>query len=331
MEISIIVPVYNRGYCLRQCLDSILYQRFTDWECILIDDGSTDNSFAICQEYAANDVRFRAYHQENAGVSVARNKGLDMVNGVFVSFVDSDDCIENDCLQALYVALGDHDWVIGGMKSFSDGRLVNEYTFKTMTFLLEPRYENEFVNLEKSGLLYGPCCKLYKYSIIKENKIRFLPDISYGEDRIFNSTYLLFVRSFHVLNDCLYTVIVTPYSLSSPSSYYSFETVDAIWKSRLKFYTDRSICGASILLYGKRYYCCLLWACLAKVLYQHKSLSAGGRYRFIQEVVTRMDHTQMEGALCSFWRRFLMKRAALVWSFFELKYVLIQLSILKKG
>ena len=90
-QISIIVPVYNVEPYLRKCIDSILAQTFTDFECILIDDGSPDNCPAICDEYAAKDSRIIVIHQKNAGVSAARNAGLDIARGEWIGFVDSDD------------------------------------------------------------------------------------------------------------------------------------------------------------------------------------------------------------------------------------------------
>ena len=101
-KISIIVPVYKVEKYLHRCLDSIVNQTFTDWECILVDDGSPDNSGKICDEYAEKDKRFRVFHQKNAGVSAARNKGLDEVKGEWVGFVDSDDWIETNMYEYLY-------------------------------------------------------------------------------------------------------------------------------------------------------------------------------------------------------------------------------------
>lgn len=92
---SIIIPVYNVAPYLRECLDSVLAQTFTDWEAICVDDGSTDGSGAILDEYAAKDKRFRVIHQANAGVSAARNKALDVLNGEYVCFVDSDDKVDS--------------------------------------------------------------------------------------------------------------------------------------------------------------------------------------------------------------------------------------------
>ena len=101
-KISIIVPVYKVEKYLCRCLDSIVAQTFTDWECILIDDGSPDNSGKICDEYAEKDGRFRVIHQENAGVSAARNAGLDAARGEWIGFVDSDDWVESNMYEYLY-------------------------------------------------------------------------------------------------------------------------------------------------------------------------------------------------------------------------------------
>ena len=103
--ISIIVPVYNVERYLPACLDSILAQSKSDWECILIDDGSTDNSGKIREEYAAKDSRFRVIHQPNSGPAVARNAGLDNMRGQYVVFIDADDAIAYDYLSALHLLL----------------------------------------------------------------------------------------------------------------------------------------------------------------------------------------------------------------------------------
>ena len=97
--VSIIVPVYKAEQWLHRCVDSILAQTMTDFELLLIDDGSPDKSGEICDEYAAKDNRVRVFHKENGGVSSARNLGLDNAVGDFVMFVDSDDWIVSDCLE----------------------------------------------------------------------------------------------------------------------------------------------------------------------------------------------------------------------------------------
>jgi len=96
--VSIVVPVYNAAEFLREALDSVLTQTFSDWECVCIDDGSTDNSLKILNEYAVRDTRFKVRHQANAGVSAARNAGLEIAHGEFVAFLDPDDLFHPQCL-----------------------------------------------------------------------------------------------------------------------------------------------------------------------------------------------------------------------------------------
>ena len=98
-KISVIVPVYNEEKYLRRCIDSILAQTFTDFELLLIDDGSKDKSGEICDEYAEKDLRVRAFHKLNGGVSSARNIGLDKARGEWICFVDSDDYVNNIFLE----------------------------------------------------------------------------------------------------------------------------------------------------------------------------------------------------------------------------------------
>ncbi|MGN0202626.1 MAG: glycosyltransferase family 2 protein, partial [Candidatus Cryptobacteroides sp.] len=102
-KISVIVPVYNAESTIRRCVDSILAQTFTDFECLLIDDGSKDRSGEICDEYAAKDSRVRVFHKENGGVSSARNVGLDNAKGEWVTFVDSDDWIDSYYLSSFEI------------------------------------------------------------------------------------------------------------------------------------------------------------------------------------------------------------------------------------
>lgn len=107
-KVSVIVPVYNVELYLNQCIDSILRNTFTDYELLLIDDGSTDNSGKICDEYAMNDCRIKAYHKTNGGVSSARNLGIEKANGEWMTFIDSDDLIDENFLNNLYKPLCDN-------------------------------------------------------------------------------------------------------------------------------------------------------------------------------------------------------------------------------
>ena len=112
--ISIIVPVYNAEKTLPQCIDSILSQKYSDFEVLLIDDGSTDNSGRLCDTYSQKDKRIRVFHQENQGVSAARNLGLEQMKGEFVTFCDSDDWVEDT-------------WLLDYMDSISKCKMVERY------------------------------------------------------------------------------------------------------------------------------------------------------------------------------------------------------------
>jgi glycosyltransferase involved in cell wall biosynthesis len=101
-KVSIVVPVYNVEQYIRRCLDSILSQTFTDWECILVDDGSTDDSGKICDEYTGKDKRFVVFHQENKGVAMARQKGVNEAKGEYSIHADGDDWMEHQMIDSMY-------------------------------------------------------------------------------------------------------------------------------------------------------------------------------------------------------------------------------------
>ena len=119
--ISIIVPIYNTEKYLRQCLDSIINQTYTNFEVLLVNDGSTDSSGMICQEYVENDSRFRYFEKENGGVSSARNLGLECSGGAYITFIDSDDWVESNHLEALLKGIKENntDIAVSKHKSFN--------------------------------------------------------------------------------------------------------------------------------------------------------------------------------------------------------------------
>ncbi|MDE6447932.1 MAG: glycosyltransferase, partial [Muribaculaceae bacterium] len=121
-KISIIVPIYKVERYLPECLDSIIRQTFTDWECILVDDGSPDNCGKICDEYAARDPRFRVIHQKNGGLSAARNSGISIAKAQYIGFVDSDDWIEAEMFQTLYNLIRQDDYDMAQVGIFNEYR-----------------------------------------------------------------------------------------------------------------------------------------------------------------------------------------------------------------
>lgn len=132
-KLSIIVPIYNVSAYLRQSLDSIQAQTFNDWECILVDDGSTDNSPAICDDYASKDHRFKVIHKKNGGVSSARNAGLLAASAELIGFVDPDDWTEPEMFQKLYDLIIEYDADIAQIdfvKEYKGRRKIKHFTDK---------------------------------------------------------------------------------------------------------------------------------------------------------------------------------------------------------
>lgn len=191
--ISVIVPVYNAEKTLRQCVDSILGQDYRDFELLLIDDGSKDNSPAICDEYAAKDLRVKVFHKPNGGVSSARNLGIENAQGKWVTFIDADDYIT----EGYFDGIGDHDEdvIIKGYKKFDN---IGDVTGRDAeVFLSMPAFPDFISRYVTDTLLRGPVFKFYKRSLI--GNLRFPSDMKIGEDAWFVFNYLAKCSSFAVL------------------------------------------------------------------------------------------------------------------------------------
>ncbi len=197
-QISIIVPIYKVEKYLRRCLDSIINQTFTDWECILIDDGSPDNSGKICDEYAEQDERFMVIHQKNQGVSVARNMGLDTAKGEWITFVDSDDWVDEKYLALLYenAKQKNADVVITGSVLTDGENILCEYV-----------PINGWLNIPKDFTmnLQSPWGKLFRMDICKKNNFKFPLNITVQEDLYFNFLFLISTKK-------IYGIANTPYN-----------------------------------------------------------------------------------------------------------------------
>lgn len=190
--ISIIVPVYNTEQYLPRCIDSILNQSYTDFELLLIDDGSSDGSGAICDAYAEKDNRIRAFHKENGGVSSARNLGLKEAKGEWVCFVDSDDELMSNALQVMVDGACDEvDLVMAGYEVYNDDG--------EKTYSLEKFISNLMPNESAVKEMYAPTDyryqgyiwnKLFRLSLISSNSIRFAEDFFFNEDRLFVTQFI---------------------------------------------------------------------------------------------------------------------------------------------
>lgn len=197
--ISVIVPVYRAEKYLADCIESILRQSLPDFELLLIDDGSPDSSGTVCDTYCQKDTRLHVIHKENGGVSSARNMGLDRAQGKYIVFVDSDDYLGENYLQALYTARQVSDrqntFVIADYQPFSsDGLVSRDFSSAFIASLNGEKNDAEtFKRLVFNFIIFPPYCKLYQREIIKKNGLRFNQELRSAEDFDFNSRYIRYI------------------------------------------------------------------------------------------------------------------------------------------
>lgn len=209
-EISIIVPIYNGEKYIDKCINMILTQTFKDFELLLIDDGSTDNSKKICNRYATKDKRIRLISKENQGTWAARNRAIDESTGKYIVFFDCDDWYEDNLLAEMYenIESTDVDLVISGQfdvivnqigKVVSSIKVLPEkHSYSTRDEILD-----NFINLRKESIGDVLWNKIYKSEIIKKYNIKF-DNFKRGEDTIFNANYYEHIDTCRVIDKSLY-------------------------------------------------------------------------------------------------------------------------------
>ena len=188
---SIIVPAYNTGNAIRQCIDSVLKQTYPNWELIIVDDGSKDNTSEIIDEYAKNDNRIKVFHIPNGGVSYARNVGLAAAQGEYVMFVDSDDWIELDYLQQVGNHMDDDaDMYIVGITQDHEDNNGNIYYSEikgtpVYRHISSVNLHSEIGYLLKTINMESSCLKSYRASFLQKHNIKFLKGMIVFEDFYF--------------------------------------------------------------------------------------------------------------------------------------------------
>lgn len=199
--ISIIIPVYNAEKHLDKCIQSVLAQTYTNWELLLIDDGSTDSSGVICDKYAEQDSRIKVFHKENGGVSSARNLGLDNAKGEWITFVDSDDWVDTKYLRLL---LGNNDSDLMVCAFIAEGRMNWEDTLDDEKYSSRDEIRH-FIDKNLIGAsLSAPWCKFFKSEIIRTQHLKFDKKIHLGEDTLFVINYLSYTSSITTISQKLY-------------------------------------------------------------------------------------------------------------------------------
>ena len=225
VKISVIVPVYNCEKYLSQCIRSIVNQDEKEIEIILIDDGSTDGSSSICDEFARKDERIIVVHKENEGVSVARNTGLEIAKGKYIAFVDADDYLDSKIYSTAYNEMENNnlDLIIWNYNFDSEGKISANDNFPdtcivegeeavrnvSATVLCPVVCNFKTPNNKIVGMGF-PWNKLYRLDIIKNNNIRFVKGIVLYEDVLFIYEYLKSVKKVELLNEILHNYRVNP-------------------------------------------------------------------------------------------------------------------------
>lgn len=189
--ISVIIPAYNAAKTIVCCVESLLSQTYQDWELIIMDDGSTDNTLDVCQSF--QDKRIQVYHKPNGGVSSARNYGMTYAKGEYIAFVDADDYLEPMYLEHLYQG-SEYDLSITG---FCYG---NEPEKSKLSLKLTDKSSiaNSLSDLINADQLCYPWGRLFKRSIIEQNHIRFNKKMRFAEDNVFNWEYLCHIDSLRI-------------------------------------------------------------------------------------------------------------------------------------
>ena len=215
--VSIIVPVYNAEKTIERCVHSILNQEYRDFELILLDDGSTDSSGAICDVCAERDGRVRVLHKENTGVSDTRNRGIAMAKGAYLQFADADDWITPEATRFFVHAATENgcDLVIADFYRVIGERVSQKGSIEEEGILQRTDFAVKMMQ-KPADFYYGVLWnKLYKRSIIKKHRLRMDNAVSWCEDFMFNLEYVRHARTIYALKIPVYYYVKTKGSLVS--------------------------------------------------------------------------------------------------------------------
>lgn len=220
-KISIIIPIYNAQKYLKNCLDSILKQSYKNFELILVNDGSTDNSLEICQKYAQEDKRIKLINQKNSGVSFARNRGFKEASGEYILFVDADDWLELDMLEIMSLEISKKNCEIVKCGYFVEDKEINEeqYLGNYYDKTIQIREDNFLIeNIVNYNINPAMWMVLTKKELIKKHK--FVENFGYGEDLMYTLDLFLDSKSIVFIKNSLYHYRISDNSASRDTSKY---------------------------------------------------------------------------------------------------------------
>lgn len=292
--VSVIVPVYNSGKYISRCLDSILSQVYTNIEVVLIDDGSTDNSFEICREYEKNDSRVRVIHQENSGASVARNTGLKNISGEYVMFCDSDDMVSDLWVKHLVDSCDEKTMPVC---SYCSQKSKIGQTFDLDIKANESYNKSEYFKFSKVGLAGYICNTIFSAGYIKSNNLLFRcqkEKADYNEDLLFVMEYIKNIDYFVYVGCADYAYLTRNDSLSRRYNPYYFDKYAEkfeIWYSFLNSYNTEELQAMSTSY---------LYHFICSLISEVSNKDSRKRYKKFKEIVlSETVHKCLKYADCS--------------------------------
>lgn len=270
--VSIIVPVYNKEKYLRESIQSILNQSYEKIEIILIDDGSTDRSGDICDDYGIKDERVVVSHFANAGVSVARNRGIEMATGKYIMFFDADDFAENTWVEVLLKKIKVSNSIMaicGIVKEDVSGKIIGKHIFEKDTVVSVSRFL-KLLNKESLSALWD---KIYDADVIRRSQVKFDVETSIWEDLIFNLDFIMAVdeQNANVIccEDILYHYISVPTGLSK--KYIPWKNASKTILNKIQILKEKyQLSEDSVSFYNKR---CCDW-CFSEIIHLTRSKTA---------------------------------------------------------
>lgn len=290
-EISIIVPVYKVEKYIYRCVDSILNQTFQDFELILVDDGSPDNCGAICDGYAAKDSRITVIHKGNGGVSSARNAGLNIAQGRYIMFCDSDDYVAEAWCATMYRTIVEHSdaFICHDVYRVNDALspeiMQEEHQITTIESM-------SYHDLYKCGVSAYTVNKIYDSRILKRHELRFDENVHFGEDAIFNAKYCALCQKCIYISPKLYFYVQCDDSAMHRYSPYKMQWHLPLFQCRIPLISDADLaeyCDIWLYhflnLFDNVFDCRNPWSFFKKLQYNQRMIQSK-EFRFCLEHAT---------------------------------------------
>ena len=285
-KISIIMPVYNTGEYLHKCIQSILMQNLKEFELIIVNDGSTDNSGNICNEYAKSDSRVKVIHKKNEGVSIARNVGVEMATGEYIGFIDSDDWIEPDMYCDMYklAATNDADIVIcDAVTKYSDNSKEEIDTIGLLS--TDCSLTKNDVSPELLTLIAGAAWRcVYKNELIKKNFLKFPVNIPISEDRVFNIYAFGYAKKVYYVKKPYYNRFIRPGSAVTGYRKNMLDCVVAARNATMKALADAWNNNIDFILEYEKQTVALTYASINNEFYKDSKSNIKEKYMNIKEI-----------------------------------------------